>query len=132
MSPAITPANQARRIKILRVAFVLMLPLLIVVEPAYSDVSILDEALEPFGALLVIAGVLGRFWAILYIGGRKNREVVITGPHSVCRHPLYLFSTLATLSSCTLPHSPLLHLFICGLPRVIFSSEHCVAKRWPA
>ncbi len=46
------------------------------------------------GTLLIVAGVLGRFWAILYIGTRKNKLIMQDGPYSVCRHPLYLSSTL--------------------------------------
>lgn len=90
------PANQPLRIALLRVLFVAMLPILLMVEPAYAEDALLNEAWEPLGALMVIAGVLGRFWAILYIGGRKNQMVMKTGPYSVCRHPLYLFSTIAT------------------------------------
>lgn len=46
---------------------------------------------------LIIVGVLGRLWSILYIGGRKNAEIMQDGPYSVCRHPLYLFSTLGVI-----------------------------------
>ena len=55
------------------------------------------EIIEILGLTLVIAAVLGRFWAILYIGGHKNRTVMRDGPYSVCRHPLYLFSTLGVV-----------------------------------
>ncbi len=41
-----------------------------------------------------LAGALVRFWATLYIGGRKDTELVTAGPYSVCRHPLYLGSLL--------------------------------------
>lgn len=95
MSNVVKPANQPRRIATLRWLFVLMLPVILMLEPDYADNSLMDEALEPFGALMVIAGVLGRFWAILYIGGRKNETVMTLGPYSMCRHPLYFFSTVA-------------------------------------
>ena len=55
------------------------------------------EAMEMLGVFLIVAAIVGRFWAILYIGGRKNREVVREGPYSMCRHPLYLFSTLGVV-----------------------------------
>jgi hypothetical protein len=38
--------------------------------------------------------VVGRCWCTLYIGGRKRKEIVDTGPYSVSRNPLYLFSML--------------------------------------
>ena len=49
------------------------------------------------GALLVIMGVAGRLWSTMYIGGRKNDELVQGGPYSMCRNPLYLFSFIAGL-----------------------------------
>ena len=36
--------------------------------------------------------VLGRAWCSLYIGGRKKQEIVTSGPYSLCRNPLYVFS----------------------------------------
>ncbi len=42
-----------------------------------------------------MAGILGRVWCTLYIGGRKNAEVVCEGPYSMVRNPLYVFSTVA-------------------------------------
>lgn len=47
------------------------------------------------GVLMLIAGVLGRFWSILYVGGVKNAEVMQDGPYSMTRNPLYASSTLA-------------------------------------
>ncbi len=46
---------------------------------------------------LIWAGILGRLWSILYIGGRKSMEVVSTGPYSVMRNPLYFFSAIASV-----------------------------------
>ena len=39
-----------------------------------------------------MACVLGRAWCSLYIGGRKKQEIVSSGPYSLCRNPLYVFS----------------------------------------
>ncbi|MCU0803305.1 MAG: isoprenylcysteine carboxylmethyltransferase family protein [Rhodobacteraceae bacterium] len=46
---------------------------------------------------MIIGAVLGRFWAILYIGAVKNKVVMQDGPYSICRHPLYLFSTMGVV-----------------------------------
>lgn len=115
MPSTATPANQWIRINILRAAFVLVFPLLLIVEPAYSDLSAFGEFIEPVGALLIIAGVLGRFWAILYIGGRKNKMVMMDGPYSICRHPLYLFSTMATFGLGLILGSVVLALLLGGI-----------------
>lgn len=82
------------RINLLRGLFLLSLPLLVSVH-APLTATFTGEMMENLGLVLIIGGVLGRAWSILYIGGRKNRALVTSGPYSMCRHPLYLFSTVA-------------------------------------
>jgi protein-S-isoprenylcysteine O-methyltransferase Ste14 len=94
MQPSRTRLELAR-INVLRGGFVLLLPLVLFSRPVWERTHWLFEVFEVLGVTLLIAGVLGRFWAILYIGGRKNDMVMQDGPYSICRHPLYLFSTLA-------------------------------------
>lgn len=94
---AATPANQKRRIWSLRLFFLLALPLILFTRSSWAEPDWLFDILEVLGIFLIIAGVLGRFWAILYIGARKNREIVQDGPYALCRHPLYLSSTLGVL-----------------------------------
>jgi len=95
---AIKPADQHLRIALLRVfSAAVALPLILFTRSAWADTDWLFPAFRVAGILLVVAGVLGRFWAILYVGAAKNRGVTQEGPYSVCRHPLYLFSTIATL-----------------------------------
>lgn len=47
---------------------------------------------------LFIAGALVRFWATLYIGGRKSKSVIQQGPYARVRHPLYVGSFLLAIS----------------------------------
>ena len=56
---------------------------------------LMHEYIETLGLVLIMVGIAGRLWATLYIGGRKSAEVVSTGPYSITRNPLYLFSSLA-------------------------------------
>ncbi len=113
-SVAVRPFRQRIRIWTLRAVFVAMLPLLLVTEPATTSTA-LHATMESAGIILIVFGVLTRFWAILYIGGRKNRAVVDEGPYSVCRHPLYLGSTLATLGFGMLTYTVTLTVLIGGL-----------------
>lgn len=50
------------------------------------------EAVETTGRWLLAICIAGRVWCSLYIGGRKNRELVEAGPYSTVRNPLYVFS----------------------------------------
>ncbi len=88
------PFKQKIRIRSLRIVSVLVvLPLMLFTRPLW-EAGWPRDITRLLGTLLIVAGVLGRFWAILYIGARKNKEVMQDGPYSVCRHPLYLSSTL--------------------------------------
>ena len=52
------------------------------------------EAIETLGFLLLALCVAGRVLSTVYIGGRKNGEIVRLGPYSVVRNPLYACSVL--------------------------------------
>ena len=91
------PFNQRIRIAALRVFFLLCIPLILFTRSAWMEPEWLFEISEVVGISFVIFAVLGRFWAILYIGGHKNLQIMQDGPYSICRHPLYLFSTLGVV-----------------------------------
>jgi protein-S-isoprenylcysteine O-methyltransferase Ste14 len=55
-------------------------------------------AWECGGWLLLLAGIVFRFWATLYIGGHKGQCVIAQGPYSLCRNPLYFGNFLIALS----------------------------------
>lgn len=92
---SLKPVRQSLRIAALRLSFLLLLPLMLFSRSAWSGAVF--DILEVAGIMAIISGVLGRFWAILYIGGQKNRRVMDEGPYSICRHPLYLFSTIGVV-----------------------------------
>ena len=64
--------------------------LLASLDPAISEVVAMT------GMTLVVASATMRTWAGLYIGGRKNQDVVRDGPYALARNPLYLGNLLAT------------------------------------
>lgn len=87
--------NQKTRINILRGAFLLLIPIILLVPPGMGNSGSEHEMIETLGSLLLFSGVLGRFWSILYVGGVKNAELMMDGPFSMTRNPLYFFSTIA-------------------------------------
>jgi protein-S-isoprenylcysteine O-methyltransferase Ste14 len=91
------PVNQKIRITILRAFFLLAIPLIVFTRSAWTTPEWLFELFEIGGVFLIIGAVLGRFWAILYIGALKNKVVMQDGPYSICRHPLYFFSTMGVV-----------------------------------
>lgn len=60
--------------------------------PQLSEKHFLHELTETVGLAFVSAEIFGRLWCILYIGAKKNRELVVLGPYSITRNPLYFFS----------------------------------------
>jgi protein-S-isoprenylcysteine O-methyltransferase Ste14 len=90
-----TPFMQKKRIVVLWVFTVAFLAVIAVSQPWLDEQSGLDIALDILGSFLVIAGVFGRLWSILYIGGNKNNQLVTAGPFSVTRNPLYFSSIMA-------------------------------------
>ena len=87
------PFSQRTRINVLRGLGVVFLPPALFIRPYFHDAA-LGGFLEQVGVMLIIACVLGRCWAMLYIGGNKNGRLTTMGPYSVCRNPLYVFSVM--------------------------------------
>jgi protein-S-isoprenylcysteine O-methyltransferase Ste14 len=97
LKPVSNAFVQRKRLIFVRVAAVLAVLLLFLVKPALSEGSNGHETLEFFGFCLVLACVAGRLWSILYVGGKKNEELVSTGPFSMSQNPLYFFSTVGAV-----------------------------------
>lgn len=49
------------------------------------------------GLFLVSIASVGRLWCMLYISGYKTKKLIVEGPYSLCRNPLYFFSFLGIL-----------------------------------
>lgn len=54
----------------------------------------IHEFIEAIGIGLIGIAIIGRIWSILYIGGQKGTSIVRSGPYSITRNPLYLFSSI--------------------------------------
>jgi protein-S-isoprenylcysteine O-methyltransferase Ste14 len=57
-----------------------------------------DFQFDVVAGMVFIAGAIVRWWATLYIGGRKTKMLVSDGPYSLCRNPLYVGSFLMGVS----------------------------------
>ena len=68
--------------------------LMILAASKWPSGTILHEAIEWAGILLIVICIVGRTWCAIYIGGRKVRDLVTLGPYSISRNPLYVFSIL--------------------------------------
>ncbi|MEO5756465.1 MAG: isoprenylcysteine carboxylmethyltransferase family protein [Mesorhizobium sp.] len=94
LKPASEAFLQHKRIIFVRAAAVLAVLLLFCTKPALIEGSDGHEMLEFIGLGLVLVCVAGRLWSILYVGGKKNQELVSKGPFSITQNPLYFFSTV--------------------------------------
>jgi protein-S-isoprenylcysteine O-methyltransferase Ste14 len=91
------------------IGVVLLVPALLAAalsRPLVVEGSIADLILEVIAWPMFIGGMIIRFWATLYIGGRKGSLVICEGPYSLCRHPLYVGTFLISLSAAVMLGSP--------------------------
>lgn len=85
---------QRRRKRALVVCALALMAMFPVTASVYGAETAMHETVESAGFALILFCVLGRTWSALYIGGRKRRTLVIEGPYSLVRNPLYLFSVV--------------------------------------
>jgi len=56
--------------------------------------------LEFFGYFFGLIGVFGRIWSSLFIEGNKTQKLIVKGPYSLMRNPLYFFSFILLIGFC--------------------------------
>jgi protein-S-isoprenylcysteine O-methyltransferase Ste14 len=63
-------------------------------EPQHNTFATFLYAL---GLVIVAVASSGRIWCSFYLSGRKDSELTTLGPYSLCRNPLYFFSSLGVI-----------------------------------
>lgn len=109
---------------------------LLLTEKMFAD-RLIGNLLPMAGLVLIGIAMVGRLWCSLYIGGRKNDELVTEGPYSMSRNPLYFFSLLGFvgIAFCTRSISIsvcVLAFFVLVYPSVIASEEAFLRGRFGA
>lgn len=85
-----------RRRRIL-IGLVIALLIIVLLFVRSSSSGRIHEYVESMGLSLIVLAIVGRMWCTIYIGGRKSSEIVRSGPYSVTRNPLYVFSTVGAI-----------------------------------
>lgn len=80
-----------------------------------------------WGIGCVLLGLFVRSWAAGVL--RKGKALAVTGPYSLCRHPLYLGSGLMMLGFCHLTCDPLFYLPVVGGLVVIYCNTMWCEER---
>lgn len=88
-----SPSQVGRKVA-LALACLLGVSIFFFTDSYWPDDGAVHESIEWVGIALIVICVVGRTWCSLYIGNRKNREVVHDGPYSMVRNPLYFFSII--------------------------------------
>lgn len=80
------------RIALTKVYSVIIIAALLFTKSSWSSESVLDLSVEYAGLVFLVIAAHGRNWSHVYICGRKKHKLVTSGPYSITRNPLYLFS----------------------------------------
>lgn len=96
------------------IIFPVWLAILIATQPQGFE-TLAYSLIEFLGFFLVFGAVLGRLWCTLYIGGQKDKKLCQSGPYSLTRNPLYLFSFLGLIGVCLAAQNIVLMIISAGV-----------------
>ena len=113
----------ASRLRFTRLLLVPVIALGLVSHHLHPEDSGWDRLMASAGLVLLVLAMGGRIWASAYLAGKKNRALVVEGPYSVVRNPLYLFSFLGFVGAGLAWES----LTLAVLLALLFAVTH-----WPA
>jgi protein-S-isoprenylcysteine O-methyltransferase Ste14 len=126
----------AHRLRVSRIFALAFFLVVLAMESAHEG-SLVSTVLFLLGLLLVGVATVGRLWCSLYISGRKNAELITTGPYSLSRNPLYFFSLLGFAgigfaSETVSLGAVLAAAMLVGYPAVIRQEEAVLRERFGA
>lgn len=107
----------------------------VLITESFHEGSIVSAILFLSGLVLIGIATVGRLWCSLYISGYKDSQLITTGPYSVCRNPLYVFSILGfagigfTTETFTLGLAPSL-VFLMAYAPVVNREEQLLRLRF--
>jgi protein-S-isoprenylcysteine O-methyltransferase Ste14 len=88
------PHVRKKRIVVPKLLFVPVICVALVSHHWWREEGVVNLSFEVSALLLVAVGAIGRIWVSAFVAGRKNQELVVDGPYSVVRNPLYFFSLI--------------------------------------
>ncbi|HEY8580654.1 MAG TPA: isoprenylcysteine carboxylmethyltransferase family protein [Beijerinckiaceae bacterium] len=101
--PAFTQADmqkfQNRRRLTLAVLAVLLAPAIALTAPLFEPTSGVGLLIHAASLACLAMAVLVRTWSAIYVGGRKQRELVTGGPYALTRNPLYVGTLFGALGA---------------------------------
>ncbi len=115
-----TVSASTPRLRVTLWAYVLVLLATAVNQPSAAAGGRTAALLWLFAVLAVGASALGRIWCSVFIAGRKDAQLVTTGPYALCRHPLYSLSLLGGIGLGAATRSLSLSLAILALLLLLF------------
>lgn len=88
------------RLLISRIFLLIMIIVLLFSDNKVDNWSPTYNWLEFFGYFFGLIGVFGRIWSSLFIEGNKTQKLIVKGPYSLMRNPLYFFSFILLIGFC--------------------------------
>lgn len=123
------------RMRHTRLLMLMLFPIVVFSIGMVNHESFTHEVMDWGGYVLIIVCVLGRAYCSVFIGGRKNDDLVTEGPFSVVRNPLYVFSFIGVVgiglqSGMFTLLALLVLVFMTYYPRVIRQEEAFLMNRF--
>jgi len=85
------------RVFISRIFAVIIVLIVLFTSHTFEQETLVDTTFEISGLFLLSICSLGRLWSLMYLSGYKHDRLIIEGPYSMVRHPLYLFTLIGAV-----------------------------------